>query len=516
MSENGYLYDDGQRFPLAVVDFFPPERRAGALADLPSDALLVVGPSGCHRRLRDHAPDALLVGVGPATNPPEDWDLRLEADDAPRLLEGAMRALDVPSRVERTAFSRLARAELCRRELRRALTLLRVEHEALTQRHAVAIRALSHDLRTPLAVILGNAEMLGQADLPDTGRAAALAAIARQARRIDEQATAVATELKPIARPPGDVAPLLAVVKEATEQVHALLTSRKLNIALTPPEGPTKVMVHGALATVLALVLGELARRALTGSTLHVDLRGPGARLLITGLLGKAPIDALTGAAVATLTDLGVRIAPTAEPPGLRLDLPEARPRTLTLPSAQPRAALDLLAALDASVTAVAVPPGFEPSPALLQALSLLGVPCHVAATGHAIPAFSAGALPNAAPQPGVGIERNLDTGAPRSAPGATPGGDGRPLLRVERVTDGSDALLPAGEADRWLADLLREELEAGELLTHPRAGVFELRLNERSEALRQRWLSGVAQRLSRRRDATFGFDAAWSLTLEV
>lgn len=168
--------------------------------------------------------------------------------------------VDVTARIERER-SALATAEQLR---------------DLNQQKDAFIASVSHELRTPVTAILGFAEELADAALPDTERQAA-SIIDRNARRLaavidDVLELSRLTTVSPSPRPVSTL-DVVALVREACDDAGGFAPAKSLRFDLELPPPPVMVTVNELdLERVVSNLLSNAVKFSPAGGTIRVRL----------------------------------------------------------------------------------------------------------------------------------------------------------------------------------------------------------------------------------------------------
>ncbi len=158
-----------------------------------------------------------------------------------------------------------------------------------------AVAAIAHDMRTPLAIILGLCERLEDGELE--GQAAAdvgrVKANAEQLARDFERLIAAPGDERAAVAPPPAAVDLTALTWRVTADLRVLARARGQELRIPPAPAVTVLGSEAALRSVVSNLVGNALRHAPTGGVVRcaVSVRGDRVRLEVADDGPGIPVD---------------------------------------------------------------------------------------------------------------------------------------------------------------------------------------------------------------------------------
>jgi two-component system OmpR family sensor kinase len=167
----------------------------------------------------------------------------------------------------------------------RALNELLSRLQAALQAQRQLVADAAHELRTPLAALLLQTQLVERADA-EPARAAALAELRlglQRATRVVQQLLTLARE-EPAAAPAAMVPVALdALIEALLEEYRPIAAAKSIGVTLSPAAQPPRVIGEAAaLRTLFANLLDNALRYTPAGGAVSVSLRQQGASVVVT------------------------------------------------------------------------------------------------------------------------------------------------------------------------------------------------------------------------------------------
>ncbi len=243
--------------------------------ELPGEPPLVVLEAGRAAALADGSPveRAPLRGIAGqivlAHRPGQDFDEHVR--DALGALVGAAFSAARQFGALKERQLRLERGYVDRH---RKLSRVSGRLERLSEARDSFLALLSHDLRSPLAVVLGQVELIqeGLVGLPQLPKSAAT--IGRQAQRMLQMVEDLLDRYRrdDAVRSPIDAGDAVRLVTEMVDALRPLASARRQTIATAFPSVAPIEADLAAIREVLANLLENAVRHSPVGSTIHIDI----------------------------------------------------------------------------------------------------------------------------------------------------------------------------------------------------------------------------------------------------
>jgi len=355
-----------------LADVVSPHNDLPTLAAALAPALLTLpGVEGARVELEADAPGdppitVLEAGQWPDTGSPTVIDAPLRAAAAGRLQLATRRGLVVDSEVRDTLGALVGAAvssarqfqALKDRQLRlergyvgrhRKLSRVCTRLERLSEARDSFLALLSHDLRSPLAVILGQAQLLEEGLVAPGQHGRVAAAVRRQGERMVQMVEDLLDRYRrdDAVRAVADSGDAVRLAHDMAENMRPLAHGRRQQIeVMATGEAPIEADI-AAIREVLANLIENSVRHSPEGATVRVELSVAEGRVQLAirdegpGFVGRAAVGGSGAniglrAAARIVADAGGSLRTSAIPGGGGLAV-------ITLPLALPRAAATIV-----------------------------------------------------------------------------------------------------------------------------------------------------------------------------